>query len=44
MLEFHNDWDEVLKEEISKEYFINLLNTVNKLYEEKEIYPPNNKA
>ena len=40
MLEFHNDWDEVLKDEISKEYFINLLNNVNKLYEEKEIYPP----
>ena len=33
MLEFHNDWDNVLKDEISKEYFTNLLNTVNKLYE-----------
>ena len=40
MLEFHNDWDIVLKDEISKEYFINLLDTVNKLYLEKEIYPP----
>jgi uracil-DNA glycosylase len=40
MLEFHNDWDIVLKDEISKKYFINLLDTVNKLYEEKEIYPP----
>ena len=40
MIEFHNDWDIVLKDEISKEYFINLLNTVNKLYSEKEIYPP----
>ena len=40
MLEFHNDWDIVLKDEISKKYFTNLLDTVNKLYKEKEIYPP----
>ena len=40
MLEFHNDWDTVLKDEINNKYFINLLDTVNKLYLEKEIYPP----
>ena len=37
---FHNDWDEVLNEEIQKEYFKNTLKTVNKLYQEKVIYPP----
>lgn len=37
---FHNDWDNVLKEELEKEYFKNLLNNVSKLYEEKIIYPP----
>ncbi|MBR2713127.1 MAG: uracil-DNA glycosylase [Bacilli bacterium] len=40
MLEFHNDWDNVLKEEIKKDYFTNLLNTVNELYNTKTIYPP----
>ena len=40
MLEFHNDWDNVLKEEIKKDYFINLLNTVNVLYNTKTIYLP----
>ena len=37
---FHNDWDEVLKDELQKEYFKNLLNIVNDLYKEKTIYPP----
>lgn len=37
---FHNDWDLVLKEELNKEYFKNILSTVSKLYEEKIIYPP----
>jgi len=37
---FHNDWDEVLKDELHKEYFKNLLNIVNDLYKEKTIYPP----
>ena len=40
MIEFHNDWDNVLKEEIKKDYFINLLNNVNELYNTKTIYPP----
>ena len=37
---FHNDWDLVLKEELNKEYFKNILSSVSKLYEEKIIYPP----
>ena len=37
---FHNDWDGVLEDELQKEYFKNLLNIVNNLYEEKIIYPP----
>ena len=37
---FHNDWDNVLDEEINKEYFKNLLSNVNNLYSDKIIYPP----
>lgn len=37
---FHTDWDIVLKDEINKDYFKSLLNTVSNLYEEKTIYPP----
>ena len=36
---FNNDWDNILSNEIKKDYFINLLNTVDNLYKEKEIYP-----
>ena len=39
MLEFHNDWDEILKDEIKKDYFVNLLKEVNNLYNEKIIFP-----
>lgn len=34
-----NDWDLILKEEINKEYFINLLEFIKKEYQEKTIYP-----
>lgn len=34
-----NDWDIILKDEISKEYFINLLNFIKKEYQTKTIYP-----
>ena len=37
---FHNDWDEVLRDELQKDYFKKLLNQVNDLYREKIIYPP----
>ncbi|MBR4830913.1 MAG: uracil-DNA glycosylase [Bacilli bacterium] len=36
---FNNDWDNILNEEIKKEYFVNIINTVDNLYKEKEIYP-----
>lgn len=34
-----NDWDLILKDEINKEYFINLLDFIKKEYQEKTIYP-----
>lgn len=34
-----NDWDLILKEEINKEYFQNLLRFIKKEYQEKIIYP-----
>ena len=40
MIEFHNDWDNVLKDEINKDYFNNILNNVKELYNTKTIYPP----
>lgn len=40
MLEFHNDWDSILYEEVNKDYFKGILDKVNKLYQEKTIYPP----
>ena len=36
---FNNDWDNILYNEINKPYFIDIMNTINKLYLEKEIYP-----
>lgn len=40
MLEFHNDWDSILYEEVNKAYFNDILNKVNELYNTKTIYPP----
>ena len=37
---FHNDWDIVLKDEIKKDYFQELLHKVSDLYTVKTIYPP----
>ena len=34
-----NDWDLILKDEISKDYFNNLLYKIKELYKEKIIYP-----
>ena len=34
-----NDWDEILKEEINKDYFKNLITLIKKEYEVKTIYP-----
>ena len=36
---FNNDWDNILSDEINKPYFKNIMDTLNKLYLEKEIYP-----
>ena len=34
-----NDWDEILKEEFKKEYFIELINRIRKEYKEKTVFP-----
>lgn len=39
-----NKWDEILKDEFKKEYFINLLDFVKKEYKEKTIYPKQNEV
>ena len=36
---FNNDWDNILSDEINKDYFKSIINTVDNLYKEKEIYP-----
>lgn len=36
---FNNDWDEILNEEIHKEYFMKILYGLRELYEVKTIYP-----
>lgn len=37
-----NDWDELLKEELEKEYFQKLFDFVKEQYQEKDIYPKMN--
>lgn len=39
---FNNDWDDILKEEINKEYFKNILVFLREEYFNKEIFPPQN--
>ncbi len=34
-----NDWDEILKEELKKDYFIKLMNNIRKEYKEKTVFP-----
>lgn len=34
-----NDWDEILKEELKKEYFIELINKIRKEYQTKTVFP-----
>ena len=34
-----NDWDEILKDEFKKDYFIKLMNNVRREYQEKTIFP-----
>lgn len=37
---FNNDWDNILNEEIHKEYFMKILYGLRDLYKTKTIYPP----
>jgi uracil-DNA glycosylase len=39
-----NDWDEVLKEEYEKDYFLNIKEKVRKEYKTKTIFPPANRV
>lgn len=36
----NNYWDIILEDEYNKDYFKNIVNFVNKVYKEKEIFPP----
>ena len=40
---FFNDWDEILKDEIHKPYFENLVSFLDREYQRKTIYPPKEK-
>ncbi len=40
---FKNTWDEKLEEEMKKEYFLSMLEKIDKEYQTKNIYPPRNK-
>lgn len=40
---FQNDWDNVLEEEFSKDYFKNIINMVDEAYAKTRVYPPRNK-
>lgn len=40
MQRFNNEWQEILRSEIEKPYFTDLMDFVKKEYEEKAIYPP----
>lgn len=35
-----NSWDLILRDEFNSEYFSNIMNRINSLYEEEEVYPP----
>ena len=37
---FNNDWDDILKDEIHKEYFMTILYELRELYKIKDIFPP----
>ena len=39
-----NNWDNILKEEFKKEYFLNLIEFIKKEYKEKTIYPKQNEV
>ena len=35
-----NDWDEILKDELKKEYFVKLMNNIRSEYNKKDVFPP----
>lgn len=37
---FNNDWDNILSDEIHKEYFLKILYELRNLYKQKTIFPP----
>ncbi|WP_448820710.1 uracil-DNA glycosylase [Cetobacterium sp.] len=41
MLKIGNDWDEILKDEIKKDYFLKMKEFLKQEYLERVIYPPN---
>lgn len=41
MLKIGNDWDEILKSEVEKEYFLKMKEFLKNEYLEKVVYPPN---
>lgn len=42
MIKLNNDWDQIIKEEIHKEYYLQLRQFLKVEYSTKEIYPPMN--
>lgn len=42
MIKIGNDWDEILKSEFEKEYFLKMKEYLKQEYSEKTIYPPKN--
>lgn len=42
MIIFNNDWDDILKLEFEKDYYLNLRAFLKKEYSEKKIYPESN--
>ena len=42
MIAFGNDWDELLKDEFNKEYYLSLREFLKSEYSERKIYPPMN--
>ena len=41
MLKIGNDWDEILKSEVEKEYFLKMKEFLKNEYLERTVYPPN---
>ena len=42
MVNIGNDWDDVLREEFSKGYYLNLRQFLKKEYSQGTVYPPMN--